>query len=258
MAIDDGGGILTAWISQPTKEQGKRVMSRRFDSKGIPWGPPEIVSSLNLADCDYPSAAMDPQGRSVIAWRAENAADDGWQLLFQRFEPDGLPANEPVALTVQNCNRFTRPSITMDEGGNVILGWSSLCPVDEKWKLFAHAFDEKGNPVGEQTVLAEKVNEGCCLFAAGPGIFGWAKEDGRTVMAARRFETGSKAFGREMILGEIQKDNVAMPRIHSSDNGQYVQAWAAHDNAKDLWKVFVAKMDDEGKCRPLQEINRAI
>ena len=103
--IDALGNTIAVWSSNTN---GQNILASRFD--GLTWSTPEVISAAG--DNRPPKIAVDPEGRAVVVW--EDATSAVQMNIF-----DGSNWSGQMLIVDYGEN----PVVTMDDSGNVLLGW---------------------------------------------------------------------------------------------------------------------------------------
>jgi hypothetical protein len=89
VAGDGAGGAVVVWVGE-TQEDESKVMARRFDSAGTPYGDPFYVSNASVTLDMAPDVAWDAAtGGFVVVWEGEKPDRSGRGIFGRRFNNEG-------------------------------------------------------------------------------------------------------------------------------------------------------------------------
>lgn len=106
-----------------------------------PSGPRESENLAQCANSDavYSSLAMGRDGSLVATWTS-------FDLLAQRFAPDGTPRGEPFRVNKTQGNFQSDPGVALQAGGSFVIVWAEDERDGDERGIFGRAFAANGMP----------------------------------------------------------------------------------------------------------------
>jgi S-layer family protein len=154
VAMDASGGFVIVWEDYLTNRDGSgsSIFGQRFDAAGNRIGGEFQVNSYTTGHQQFPSVAMAPSGRFVVAWRGSDGSLTG---VFARvFDAAGNPvAGDFVVNTYTTGYQFGAFSqVAMDALGNFVVVWAS------QQEGIGDVFAQRFNAVGARQGAEFRVN----------------------------------------------------------------------------------------------------
>ncbi len=232
---------------QPNKPKPK---VRDFRKKNVPFRQPAIEPAGELrkiakegVQVDLPAAAVDKQGRALVAYLEWNGKSDALRLA--RTKGDGF---ETLATVIESAV-LHQPAIAIDGKGTTWIIWGETHK-DTTVNLKACSWEEKKG-LGKPVTLAD--TDAAEAFAvAGTDSKGrvWASwqsfRAGEADVYACFLDPNSGKWSKEIAVA-TQKGGDWAPSIafDSEDN-----AWIAYDSSRgNEFNLYLARVDDEGKVK---------
>lgn len=152
LAMDNNGHFIVVWAVDGDGIGPRHVFARRYFANGNSWGGiVRVDDGPNDNVAQWPTAAMDEAGRTVIAW-ADRRAGGEPNVYVQAFDRDGrrLGVNT-LAHTVTTGSQIG-PVVSMNRRGHGILLW-------EDWRsgaaeLYGRRFGPGLAPKGAEFIVA--------------------------------------------------------------------------------------------------------
>lgn len=123
VAADDNGNFVVVF-ENTLPVTAANVSAQRYDSAGQPIGVEFLVNSTMNSDHTFPSVAMAPDGKFVVAWQDFGDDGSGTGIFAQSFNSDGLAQGtniSPVNTTTQDAQH--RSDVTMHADGSFVVVW---------------------------------------------------------------------------------------------------------------------------------------
>jgi hypothetical protein len=129
VAADPAGDFVVVWDTCCVDGSAYGVVGRRFDPSGNPTTAEFRVNTYTFADQTFPDVAMDSQGSFTVAWQSERQDDpgsaSGWGVFARQFTKSGRPAGSEFAVNTYTTNDQMRPSVALDDRGDLVIAWQS-------------------------------------------------------------------------------------------------------------------------------------
>lgn len=232
---------------QPNKPKPK---VRDFRKKTVPFRQPaiELASELRKIakegiQIDLPAAAIDKQGRGLVAYLEWNGKSDALRLA--RTKDDGF---ETLATVVASAVLHA-PALAVDGKGTTLVVWSETAD-DQTVNLKACSWNEK-NGLGKPVTLAD--TDAAEAFAvAGADAKGrvWVSwqsfRAGEGDVFARYRDPATNQWSKEFVVTDKTGGDWA-PSLAFDKDGN---AWIAYDSSRgNEFDLYLARVDAEGKVK---------
>jgi hypothetical protein len=140
--MNASGEFVVAWecCSNPV-----RVLARRFDGAGVPWGDPFRVDSSTTSAHGAPSVSMDAVGGFVVSW-------SGGGIRARQFDNMGVPRGDPFQVSGYFTRSAGRSAISATATGEFVVAWQASqytsAPHRSFGDIVARSFDAAAQPLG--------------------------------------------------------------------------------------------------------------
>jgi hypothetical protein len=176
--------------------------------------------------------AMDPAGRSAIAWLQPlpTAADGAASLRAQIFDPAGtaVTARFPVTGRTQ-AEAF--PALAMDGRGNSIVVYrSSQVAPGGATGIYLRRYDAKGRPLGGEVQVVPPAGQNhpkVAASAAGSFVVVWSEL--AKGVRAQLFDAAGQPAGAAFRVAAHPQPNEDLPDVAMDSRGSFVVVWAGAD-----------------------------
>lgn len=176
VAMNSRGDFVLAWRGADSSDD-EDIFAAAYAASGALLVPPFQVNQRSTGNQQYPSAAMDDQGRFLVAWQTDpqsTGAEDG-NVWVRAFEATGAPLSGDLQLNTWTEGRQSRPSLAVNGQGILVAAWTSAGQDGDLTGVYARMGDSSGNlSQGEpQRVNTEIVNsqENPSVAIAPSGLF---------------------------------------------------------------------------------------
>lgn len=129
VASFDSGGFVVTWTSEDQDGSEGGIYSQRFDASGEKVGGETRVSSATVLDQSAPDVVTLPDGSYMIAWQAEDAANDR-AIYAQAFDTNGekfglrrLVSDSDLRGNPDDTARHAVLEVL--DSGEIVVGWAS-------------------------------------------------------------------------------------------------------------------------------------
>ncbi len=150
-AMDADGDFVVTWSSQAQDGDGWGVFAQRYSASGAPAGQEFQVNSLAVANQQYSTVAIDPDGDFVITWSTLANETDNLGVYARRYNAVGVPQGEEFLVSPENLSSQRLSVAAMDALGNTLIVWSELDPAggaDPASNIRARLFNADGVALG--------------------------------------------------------------------------------------------------------------
>lgn len=253
VAIDATGDFVVAWEVDAIDAQ--RVVARRYDSTGGPFGDVFDVSEL-AASIDDVAVEMLPSGGFAVAWVEEFEDEVGESLgshvMLRRFAADGMPLGPPAPVSgamngPEGAIKY-HPSLSTSDNAWIV-AWGASNDVTDENNILARMIGLDGVPLTEEISVAAGISDFFdidddkhpVLDAASDGSFivAWqATDPDQHITEVRRFTADGTAIGDDISLFEMA--GPAVLNIGGGNGGLAVQSFG------DFFGYLLWRIGDDG------------
>jgi len=236
--MDANGDFVIVWASLFQDGSGGGIYAQRYgryDSAAKRVGVEFQVNTTTAGSQEWPSAAMDANGRFVIAWESEGQDGSGKVIFAQRYNSDGTTAGTEfqVNTTTTGDQVAVWPSVAMDANGNFVIAWKGS-------GIFAQRYNSDGTPAGtEFQVTTAPTFPSVAMDANGNFVIAW---DYSGVVFAQRYNSDGTPAGTEFQVTTAGADSSAA----MDANGNFVIAWDSQDQFGPGRDIFARRYNSDG------------
>jgi hypothetical protein len=163
VGMDASGNLVVSWMSdQDGSSFG--VYAQRYDAAGVAQGGEFRVNTFTVDQQGYPSVAMSPTGRLVIAWMSYQQDTSTWGVYAQRYLAGGVPQGGEFRVNAYVVNDQLFPSVAMSAGGAFVFTWPSQGQDGSNWGVYAR---RHAAPDGDADGVPDDLDN--CPATANPG-----------------------------------------------------------------------------------------
>ncbi len=149
------GSVLVVWSSYGQDGEMQGIFGRKFSAAGVPLGSEFQVNQFTDFNQKTPAIAKLSNGNVVIAWASEQQRKPQTVDIYGRiFSPAGTPLGSEFQVNSIDTV-CANPGLTALPQGGFVAVWGQK-DGDEStrsWDIFARAFGNEGQPVGEVALV---------------------------------------------------------------------------------------------------------
>jgi hypothetical protein len=134
------GGWLVLWQSPSMDGSGTAVVGRRFTAAGLPEGDEFVVNSELLHDQGGPTAAVFPDGRSLVAWNSFQQDGSNWGIAARRFAISGEAMGVEFLANSTTESSQVWPAAAALGDTDTVIAWQSLDEDGEGYGIYGQRF----------------------------------------------------------------------------------------------------------------------
>ncbi|MBN2588559.1 MAG: hypothetical protein JXA96_01755 [Sedimentisphaerales bacterium] len=149
IAMDPNGNFTVVWI------EGNRpnfsIMSRLYDTQGIPVSEPFKVSTNVISSFTQPVIVMDSTGCFFVTWDGDPNLASNDDIHARIYEPNGTPVGKQFVINSTLEKAQQNPQATINDSGQFVVVWDSEGDpnVNEK-DILGQRLDKNGNRIGDE------------------------------------------------------------------------------------------------------------
>lgn len=208
-------GFAVVWVDESSREPGRGIFGRRFDTAGQPIGDEFQVNTWTPGDQFLSSAMLDAQNRLIVVWMSlEQDGIDRRTIYGRIFDPSGLPLTGEIRLGASaDMDQGSADVATGPGDGFVVVWYDFVFASGPPSSVQARFFDASGVPTtGDLLISSGATNE----FLVGPRVA--RRSDGDYVAVWYDQEDDDNVFGRRFSAdGTPQGDSFQV-----SDNPEFL------------------------------------
>jgi len=226
VALDAAGNATIVWVTGIPEGYyiiDPHIFLRRYDSAGIPAGPPVPVETSDDFGWE-PAVAADAAGRAIVVW-AVSFLEETRQVRGRRYDPAGRPEGGPFRVSVQP--ESFNPDVSCSPGGACVVVWESLLL---QHSVYARRFPAAGAAPPEFLVRylffygEEESRPRVSCDAAGGFAVSW--NDSFSGSAARRYDPAGSRQGPPLAPNGPASTSQGGMDVASAANGDFVTVYA--------------------------------
>ena len=183
----DGRYVVT-WISNESvgDSSGASVHGQRYASDGSAVGDEFQINTYTTGDQVLPKVAFDADGGFFVTYETFANNSSGWDVRSQRYDPDGVPVGDELAVNSYTMNDQRRARVAANADGGFVAVWQSHGSNDNgdpDWSIQAQRFQDSpqaapqnsfvrattGNVNVGQYAVVDSYDSCACIYAA---VFG--------------------------------------------------------------------------------------
>jgi hypothetical protein len=245
ISMNSSGSFIVVWTGRyGDAVRGRSYVSGRvFNSNGS--AASEEFRVCGHAQEDWPSVAMDDNGRFVVSWIRMGDTYNrpyGEYVMYRRFEADGRAMGEAVSVTGDLNSRWYGPAVAADRTGGFVITWA-VGPYP--FSIVAQGFDSSGAATTQPYTISEggQGNHGHPAIAGngeGDFLITWDNQctDGRRCgVSSRLCMCSGEPAGQEVVLCDLQVERQWYAKVAMANDGRHVVVWIGQtsDGSYDIY-----------------------
>ena len=254
VAMNDGGAFVVVWQSNSQDGASGGIFAQRFNAVGVRQAAEFQVNTHTASSQEAPTAAMDGEGRFVVAW--QSLEQDGSQngIFARRFDAAGAPLGGEFQVSTYTYLGQIDPGLGMDGDGDFVIAWASLRD-GAGFGIFARRFDSTG--VGQaiefqvNVLTASNPEGGASVGMSDDGEFvvvwqSYPQDGSQYGIFGRRYDSAGTAQGSAFQVNTHTPYAQSHPAVAMDADGDFVVAWKStmQDNSGN--GVFGRRFDGAG------------
>ena len=225
------GGFVATW--QHTVGDDDDIHGQVFGADGVPAGVEFVVNTTAFGRQQGPTTTSLADGRFVVAWYGDGAADHTYDITARIFNADGTHAGEEFTVNTRSGSYEYVPSITGLSDGRFVVTWhySDWGGIQQ-----ARIFNADGTPAGDEfsfadtAFLAQDYNSSVMALNNGRFAIVWerhasALHDGQGEIYGRFFQPDGTATGSEFVVNTKTLGDQTNAAVTTLSDGRLMVSW---------------------------------
>jgi hypothetical protein len=219
------------------------VYGRRFGADAAALAGPFRVNSVTDNGQSSPVVATFPDGRFVVAYGSEAAAQDSdGGVCARRYGADGSAEGPEIVVNTWKSKVQSTATIGASADGRYLIAWMSYGQEGAVTGIYAQRFLSNGTPAGSEfrvntTIANEHQAPVAAALSSGGYVVAWTATDtqGKSIFA-RRFAADGTTVGSEFRVNTtIDGYRRRSPAIAALTNDRFVVTWTSEDS-NGIWE----------------------
>ncbi|MBI3465631.1 MAG: choice-of-anchor D domain-containing protein, partial [Planctomycetes bacterium] len=215
-----------------------------------PVGPSFAVDGANENDQLWPSAAINANGESVVAYAVFGEDLAGFGVYAVRYNAAGAPQGAAFRVNTHTLGDQTTPSVAMNAAGEFVVAWSGI-GADYNVNgsgVYARRYDAAGIPQGSEFRASPPgggKDPSIAMNDAGELVIAWSASDFSGVYA-QRYDAAGLPQGDVFQVNTFTGDQQAYPTVAIDADGDFVAAWTSTNQDGSEWGVYARRYNVAG------------
>lgn len=142
VVMDSIGNFIIVWQSAYQDGSGWGVYAQRYNNNGNPLGGEFQVNTYTNGSQQYPSIAMDDNGKFIITWGSEQDGY-GYGIFAQKFDSNGNKVGNEFQVNTYTDYDQILPTVAINNDENFIIAWESPDqPNQDNWDIYAKHYPQ--------------------------------------------------------------------------------------------------------------------
>ncbi|MEL7191151.1 MAG: T9SS type A sorting domain-containing protein [Bacteroidota bacterium] len=139
------GNFVITW------EDDGDVYAEIYEVSGATIVTDFLVNTTTANEQIYPAVAMNfINGDFIIAWQSLNQDGDGYGIYSRIYQATGSPITGELICNTTTAGNQIEPSVTFDDSGEYLVGWSSFGTDGDNYGIYIQFFDAAGITIGSE------------------------------------------------------------------------------------------------------------
>ncbi len=264
LAMSPSGNVIVTWASHSGTTDIYDIKARRFVARtavGNEW----LVSTTTAHTQTHPAAAMDRNGRFVIAWDSwhQDGSDRG--VYARLFDSAGTAITGEFAVNTTTAYSQAKPAVRFFPDGRFITVWESWKQDQAEpggYAVVARLFSAAAAPLSAEFMVNSYVSDyqwfaDVETFSDGSFIVGWCswEQDGFDGgIYTQRFNASGVKTGTETLVNQTTNEYQWLPRIVRWKDDSYAVVWSSWKQDGDREGVYVRTFHSDGRPSSLESM----
>ncbi|GEM_PF-855150 len=231
IAVNANGNALAVWSQTNIGTSGPdNIWANRY-VKGVGWGTPQLIESVDAGHARFPQVALDSDGNAIAVWQqSDGTQNDIWA---NRFNAATGLWEAAYRIETDNTGSADSPQIAVDGNGNVIAVWrqfdgSFFNIMSKRFNAELGTWDTTATPIETENNDAQAPQ--IAVDRNGNGIAVWEQSDGTQFsIFANRFDGSS--WGTAEAIEFDNAGDAGIPKIAMDESGRAIAVWLQDDGS---------------------------
>ncbi len=229
-ALPDGG-FTVIWSTYDRKNYD--IAGQRFDSSGNHIDQEFVVGTARVKSEDSQKISVLEDGSFVVVWHSYVPGSSKYDILGQRYNPDGTAAGAEFLINTSTARDQDFPEIASLEGGGFVVVWQSDRQDGDDYGIYGQLYDANGIKVDSEF----QINSYSADAQAFPSVTGlpdggfvvtwqsYGQDGSGDGIFAQRFDAGGVAVDEEFQVNDFVTGEQSKPEVTALNNGTLVFTW---------------------------------
>lgn len=261
VASSSAGQWAVVWMSRGSSGDDSSqysIQGRTYDAAGMPSADDFQVNGYTTGDQQWPSVALDGDGRLLVVWasRGSGGTDDALDSIQgRRFDSLGLPLTDDFQVNSTTGGLQTYPAVAAAPDGRFVVVWQSQTSAaddDQGYSVQGQLYGSDGSALGSELQLNQHtpLDQGrpaVAMGADGAFLVVWesasspADDTSLGSIQGRRFDSLGAPLGDQFQVNRHTLGNQSQPRVALAADGQGTVVWKSLDTGSDEAGAIVAR-----------------
>lgn len=233
VAMDPAGAFVVVWSGYGQAGVADwDIYAQRYGASGEKQGDEFRVNGTTAGQQQFPSLAVDAQGRFVVAWTTDGQDGSGTAVYGRQYDADGTSRGEEFQVNTETAGNQQYARVAAAAGGDFVVAWASANQDGSGRGVFAQRFTAAGARRGgefqvNQVSTGEQFAPTVAADAAGGFVVTWtgAQDGDMYGVFARAYNAGGEARGSEFRVNTEVAGNQVYSAAASDAAGGIVIVW---------------------------------
>ena len=261
-----GGGHVVVWSASSSLNEdtsGWGTYGQLYDANGDKVGDSFLLNEGQTSGTQIrPTVTALEDGGFVAAW--ESSDGNGTGIFARRFDANGDPVGDIIAVNSYSTSTQYQPSITTLDGGKFAITWSSYGQSgNSTYDVYLRIFNANGTPTtasdilvntltGDQQYTRGFTTESITTMESGRIVVTWtdynsAVDSSRPGVMARIFEANGTPATDQFRMNTTTTSRQDYASLDALSGGGFVATWSDSSGLDGSgWGVISQRFDDEG------------
>lgn len=242
VAMGPAGEFVVVWSGYG---QGSDIYAQRYNAAGEQEGNEFRVNGTTAGQQQFPSIAVDGQGRFVVAWTTDGRDGSGTAVYARRYDADGASGGEEFQANTETAGNQQYARVAASNDGDFVVTWASANQDGSGRGIFAQRFSAGGARRGgefqvNQVSTGEQFAPTVAADAAGGFVVTWtgAQDGDMFGVFARAYDAEGDARGSEFRVNTHVAGNQVYSAAASDAAGGIVIVWQSDGQDGNFFGVY--------------------
>jgi len=253
-ALNDGGYVITSWLSSGQDGSGYGVYLQQYNSSGTKVGIDQRVNSYTQGDQYAEDTTVLSNGGYVVTWRSNGQDGSGNGVYLQQFNNSGAKVGMEQRVNSYTTGEQLGSKITALKDGSYVVTWSSDGQDGSGNGVYMQQYNSSGVKVGaEQRINTYTSNyQGSSKITTlndGGYVVTWLSygQDGSGYgVYLQQFNSSGTKVGVEQRVNSYTSSYQGQQQIIALQDGGYVITWQSDGQDGSGYGIYLQQYNSSG------------